>query len=157
MKCQKCGKNEVNFHYSSNINGCVTESHLCSECAATEGYDMDSLFDTGGLFGVSDMFSDFFPIFGRSAFMPAAMQLMSPAVFYPRTARLVARPRTQNYGGSCGCGCGTEGSKPDTDDIKADEAMIKRRELNMELQAAIKSEDFEKAAQLRDQIKGMNT
>ena len=45
MKCQKCGNNEVNFHYTSNINGSVTEAYLCSECAK------DSGFAIGGAFG----------------------------------------------------------------------------------------------------------
>ena len=37
MKCENCGKNEVTFIYQSNINGQVTEKHLCSECAEKLG------------------------------------------------------------------------------------------------------------------------
>lgn len=33
MKCEHCGKNEVTFVYQSNVNGQVTEKHLCGECA----------------------------------------------------------------------------------------------------------------------------
>ena len=38
MKCEHCGKNEVTFVYQSNINGKVTEKHLCGECAEQLGY-----------------------------------------------------------------------------------------------------------------------
>ena len=38
MKCENCGKNEVTFVYQSNINGKVTEKHLCGECARELGY-----------------------------------------------------------------------------------------------------------------------
>ena len=38
MKCEHCGKNEVTFVYQSNINGKVTEKHLCGECARELGY-----------------------------------------------------------------------------------------------------------------------
>ena len=34
MKCDRCGKNEATFHYKTNINGRVTEAHLCPDCAA---------------------------------------------------------------------------------------------------------------------------
>ena len=44
MKCTNCGKNEANYHYTSNINGNVTERHLCAECAAGLGREYD-LFD----------------------------------------------------------------------------------------------------------------
>ena len=39
MKCEKCGKNEATCFYSSNINGKITEKHLCSQCAAEENMD----------------------------------------------------------------------------------------------------------------------
>ena len=32
MKCEHCGKNEATFYYKSNINGNVTEHHLCGDC-----------------------------------------------------------------------------------------------------------------------------
>ena len=38
MKCEHCGKNEVTFVYQSNINGKVSEKHLCGECAEQLGY-----------------------------------------------------------------------------------------------------------------------
>ena len=68
MKCENCGKNEVTFIYQSNINGKVTEKHLCSECAEKLGYTqkiaahnqrMMQNFFGGSLFG-NNFFDDFF-------------------------------------------------------------------------------------------------
>lgn len=38
MKCEHCGKHEATFYYKSNINGRVTEKHLCPACANAQGY-----------------------------------------------------------------------------------------------------------------------
>ena len=37
MKCQHCNNNEATTHIKKNINGNVTEMHLCSECAKELG------------------------------------------------------------------------------------------------------------------------
>ena len=68
MKCENCGKNEVTFVYQSNINGKVTEKHLCSECAEKLGYTQEIAahsqrmmqnFFGNSIFGNS-FFDDFF-------------------------------------------------------------------------------------------------
>ena len=154
MKCQKCGKNEVNFHYSSNVNGRVTEAHLCSHCAQADGYDINSMFGANGLFDFSDIFSDFYPIFG-GGFIPAIAPMPGYGkVAYPRIARIGAFKPAQPS--ECGCGCSADSRPENSSEIKADDDMAKRRELNMQLQAAIKNEEFEKAAEIRDRIKSIN-
>ena len=50
MKCEHCGKNEATFYYKSNINGNVTEHHLCSDCARELGY-ADSMEKSFSSFG----------------------------------------------------------------------------------------------------------
>ncbi|MEW8973727.1 MAG: UvrB/UvrC motif-containing protein [Tissierellaceae bacterium] len=40
MLCESCGKNEANLHYTKVINGKVEEKHLCQECASAN-YDFD--------------------------------------------------------------------------------------------------------------------
>lgn len=37
MKCQHCNHNEATTHIKKNINGNVTEMHLCSDCARELG------------------------------------------------------------------------------------------------------------------------
>lgn len=39
MLCEKCGKMSATTHIRSVINGKVIEKHLCSHCAASEGYN----------------------------------------------------------------------------------------------------------------------
>ena len=53
MRCDRCGKNEATFYYKSNINGKVTQVHLCHQCAEELGYtdSFRSAGMTGGLFG----------------------------------------------------------------------------------------------------------
>ncbi len=67
MKCEKCGKNEANYHFTSNINGVVTESHLCSRCAEKAGLDR-ALFPKA-----EDMFEDMFSGFFGGMFSPRRM------------------------------------------------------------------------------------
>ena len=38
MKCEHCGKNEATFYCKSNVNGKISEVHLCSDCAESLGY-----------------------------------------------------------------------------------------------------------------------
>lgn len=38
MMCEKCGKNPATTHLKTVLNGVVHENHLCSYCAANEGY-----------------------------------------------------------------------------------------------------------------------
>lgn len=59
MKCDKCKKNEANFHKVSNINGKVSEIHLCSECAKQNGdFDFFKEFNNSRNF-LNDFISDF--------------------------------------------------------------------------------------------------
>ena len=64
MKCEKCNKNEATFHSMTNINGKVTEKHLCSDCAKHEK-EFDNLnneflnFEKSTNSFFDDMMSDF--------------------------------------------------------------------------------------------------
>ena len=37
MKCENCGQHEASCHYRVNINGEVSEMHLCPDCAGEQG------------------------------------------------------------------------------------------------------------------------
>ena len=67
MRCYKCGKAEVNFHFTSNINGRRAEMYLCADCAAKSEYRMyqnnkNNPVNNGG-FGLSGNPNGFFPLF----------------------------------------------------------------------------------------------
>ncbi|MBQ6539458.1 MAG: UvrB/UvrC motif-containing protein [Oscillospiraceae bacterium] len=157
MKCEKCGK-EANVYYRSNVNGKVTTMNLCEECAEkvkNEGgfMDMDRMFDN--MFG--NMFSD---VFGGSLFTPITMNPwngfgMMPMFRMPKF-RIMLEPMT---GDEHGAETKAEKKAEVKDDQQIDPEMAKRRELNMlrsQMEEAVKNEEFEKAAELRDKIRSLN-
>ena len=150
MKCENCGKNEVTFVYQSNINGKVTEKHLCSECAENLGYTqkiaahsqrMMQNFFGNSLFG-SSFFDDFFsPV-------PSLMGRMLEDPFddfFTDMPALCAAPVQQE-------------AQKKTDDLVGKEEqsrfayMRKLNALKMEMKKAVHQENFERAAELRDEI-----
>ena len=152
MKCENCGKNEDTFVYQSNINGQVTEKHLCSECAEKLGYTqkiaahsqrMMQNFFGNSLFGNS-FFDDFFSpvptLMGRRNWM-----LEDPFDdFFSEMPALCASPVEQ------------EQQKAD-DLVNREEQsrfayMRQMNALKMEMKKAVHQENFERAAELRDQI-----
>jgi len=157
MKCQNCGKNEVIFHYSSNINGCVTETHLCAQCAAMQGFDFGQMVE-GSLCDAQDLFGSFFPVFGElCGYSPMKMPVIGFGA--PMTFRVQPRVGAGPPAGGhdcpdeTGCECGTQpGHKQDGE---VDKEMKARRELRMQMHKAARNEDFEKAAELRDKLKEM--
>ena len=150
MKCENCGKNEVTFVYQSNINGKVTEKHLCSECAETLGYTqkiaahsqrMMQNFFGNSIFGNS-FFDDFFsPV-------PSLMGRMLEDPFddfFADMPALGAAPAKQ------------EEQKKEDDLVDREEQgrfayLRQMNALKMEMKKAVHQENFERAAELRDEI-----
>ena len=155
MKCQNCGKNEVNFHYTSNVNGTVTQTYLCAECAEKSGFDFEGMFDAGSIFG------EFSPAFGRLSagfpfltgeFFPFTTPMLRLGGVFPALAQ--AYEPAQDA--SCECGCGK--IAPETQSAEVDDEMRKRREVNMireQMRIAAENDDFEKAIELREKIREM--
>lgn len=140
MKCQNCGKNEANFFQRTNINGNVTETHLCAECAEKLGYFnsgafsanslLDSLFEESSAF-TGGFFRPFFtarPRFGGLGAAPASALPDGAVDTKPAEAR----------GGA------------------ADSELSRLRYINIlreQMRAAAATEDFERAMELREEIK----
>lgn len=157
MKCENCGKNEVTFVYQSNINGKVEEKHLCSECAEKLGYTqriaahnqrmMHNFF--GNSFFGGGLLDDFFSP------MPSLMSRMNRFLedpfddFFSDMPALGA-PAQQNQ---------QQEEKKDNLVEKEEQSRFARmRQLNalrMEMKKAVHQENFERAAELRDQIKAL--
>ena len=156
MKCENCGKNEVTFVYQSNINGKVTEKHLCSECAEKLGYTQQIAAHSRSMmqnfFGRSllgnGFFDDFFSpmpsLMGRSGWM-----LEDPFDdFFADMPALGAAPVQQQ-----------EQANQKQDDLVGKEEqsrfayMRQMNALKLEMKKAVHQENFERAAELRDQIR----
>ena len=153
MKCENCGKNEVTFVYQSNINGKVTEKHLCSECAEKLGYTqkiaahnqrMMQNFFGGSLFGNS-FFDDFFSP------MPSLMGRMNRMLEDPFDDFFADMP-------ALGAAPEQEPQRKQDDLVNGEEQsrfahMRQMNALRMEMKKAVHQENFERAAELRDQIR----
>ncbi len=151
MKCENCGKNEVTFVYQSNINGRVTEKCLCAECAEKLGYTgqlaSQSQRMMRGFFGGS-LFDDFF------APMPSLFGRMDRLLedpfddFFSEMPALTTAPQRQEQ----------QEAQKQADLVNSQEQsrFSRIRQLNalrMEMKKAVHQENFERAAELRDQIK----
>ena len=142
----------------SNVNGHVEEKHLCSDCAAKLGYTqrinaggrrMMQDFFGNSLFGNSffdDFFSPMSSLFGRMDRM-----LEDPFDdFFAEMPALSAAPAQQQ-----------ETKQEKKDDLVGQEDQSRfsyLRQLNalkMEMKKAVHQENFERAAELRDQIKSL--
>lgn len=152
MKCEHCGKNEVSFVYRSSINGKTEEHHLCQDCAEQLGYTrklfaqrpasmMESFFGNDGFF--DEFFSPIPSLLGRMDRM-----LESPFDdFFDTMPALSAAPVKE------------EPKEEKRDDLVSHEDQSRfsyLRQLNalkLEQKKAVHAENFERAAELRDEIR----
>ena len=152
MKCSNCGKNEVSFTYTSNINGKVTRHQLCSECAQKLGYaeSMGSMFARTERM-MSRMMDGFF---GRS--------LMPFSAFDLPTTELFSLPESRSEvsdtdGGHAIGNSGVEQEPSGTVAVPgADPEVDRRRKINVlrhRMHEAAAREDYETAAKLRDELR----
>ena len=148
MKCTNCGKNNASYHYRYNLNGKVTEAHLCPECAATVGAEAEAdmtkaMNDAFSEF--DNMFDGFFGgFFGRRGMNPFS-SFGLPGLVMPRLA--FAAPAEK---------AGSAEASPEAKPAAVDAELSKRREINAlreEMRAAAEAEDYEKAAEIRDRLR----
>lgn len=142
MKCENCGRNEANFIYRSNINGRVEEHYLCQACAEKLGYTR-SFFDQRP--SVMDSF------FGNNSFFSSMPSLMGRMLESPFDDFFDEMP-------AIGTVPVQEVQKERKDNLMSCEDQSRfsyLRQMNALKHAqkkAIHEEDFERAAQLRDEI-----
>ena len=163
MKCEMCKKREATVHLTEIINDKVTKLHICEECAREKSEEMHSHF------GLSDLLSglmDFGPAMPEER-VKEDVKLKCPVckmTYYDfqRTGRL-------------GCGkCydifaaklsvllrrihGSEkhiGKMPFKSEGVSKEEKEDLQRFKKELDKLVRSEEFEKAALLRDKIKDL--
>lgn len=142
MKCENCGKNEANFVYRSNINGRTEEHHLCQSCAEKLGYTQ-RFFEQGP--SIMDSF------FGNNGFFGSMPSLMGRMLDSPFDDFFDDMPAI----GSTPVQVIREEKKDDLMSGEEQSRFSYLRQMNALKQAqkkAIHEEDFERAAQLRDEI-----
>ena len=165
MLCQHCKKNEATTHVKTMINGDYAEYRLCPECARELGYDSmfpDFTADFGGLLG---------------SFLSAALPARSGATHCKLCGSTMNDIKKTGKVGCSECydtffselmptirsihgNTGHIGKRPvieyeTIEDEKPQKKGESLDELRAQLKKAIEDENFERAAQLRDQIKEM--
>ena len=142
MRCENCGKNEANFIYRSSINGRTEEHHLCQACAEKLGY-------TRNFFDQRPSLMD--SLFGNSGFFDSMPSLMGRMLENPFDDFFDAMP-------AIGAVPVQEVQKDRKDNLMSCEDQSRfsyLRQMNALKHAqkkAIHEEDFERAAELRDEI-----
>ena len=142
MKCENCGRNEANFVYRSSINGRTEEHHLCQACAEKLGYTR-RFFDQRP--SVMDSF------FGNNSFFSSMPSLMGRMLESPFDDFFDEMP-------AIGAAPVQEVQKERKDNLMSCEDQSRfsyLRQMNALKHAqkkAIHEEDFERAAELRDEI-----
>jgi protein arginine kinase activator len=158
MLCDICGKREATVHLTEIINEQMTKLHLCEECAKQKGAEMEEHF------GLADLL--------------AGLANLDTPVETAKEKKVKCAACGMTYSdfkkiGRLGCGQCYEAFKTylmpllkrihgsdihvgKTPDRKGKVAKTKRvdiEQLKKRLKRAIELEEFEEAAQLRDEIK----
>lgn len=159
MLCNECGKNEANVHMTHIINGKKTETHLCEECAKknqtfNSNFSMENLFSamlnnafnsttylpSKGCLKCGMTYDEFRNIgkFGCSECIDTFKPKLMPVVKNIQGHETHAGKIPKRAGGSYKI-------QKDIENLK------------IQLKSAIESEEYEKAAQLRDKIREMES
>ncbi len=171
MLCQKCKKNEATCHFRQVINGKVSERHLCAECAADapefnggEFADMfnapfESAFGLGGLLGHLLGPSDtgrqrgvrVCPFCGASENDIASNGRVGCAQCYDVFGDMLSPYIRRIHGNTEHTGRVPAGASAEL------AAKRKAEKLHAELQKAVEAQEFERAAELRDELKKLES
>lgn len=165
MKCQKCGANNANTHIKTIVNGEFKEYDLCSECAKQMGYT--------NVFGdIENEFSNFLGSFFGNV-LPARTQAtrcefcgssysdiaksghVGCANCYNIFGEQLLPSIRRIHGNTAHCGKNSGKADKQSDKPKKETKEQKIEKLKSELDKAIKEQNFEHAAELRDKIKEM--
>lgn len=158
MMCDKCGKNPATTHVRTVVNGKVSERNLCSHCAAKEGY---------GSFGKLSFANMLASMFGDSiesgtstkercrccgsSFEDIAQSGRVGCSECYNTFRKELMPSLNRLHGKVQ----HVGKVPEINKFEEQENQMTIEKLKSQLKAAVEAEEYEKAAQLRDEIKSL--
>lgn len=155
MLCQNCKKHTATVHLTDLVQGEKQERHLCEQCASQEGVTVKQHVPINDLLnsflmcqsGVQELAKIRCPHCGLSFVEFRSQGLLGCAndydAFGEALANVIERAqdgRTHHTGKAPGQA------------IVVDPVQQRRLELQRELRTAVEEEDYERAAQLRDQL-----
>ena len=139
MKCTNCGKNNAVYHYHFNLNGETQEAHLCAECAGKLAPEREFAAKSREMFG--DMFDGFdSDLFGGGNMLKSFFGGDPFGDLFGGWSpfALLGAPRI-------------EISFPETGRSRTRQV----NELRAKLENAVKNEEYEQAAKLRDRLRAL--
>jgi protein arginine kinase activator len=164
MYCEDCKNKPATVHLTQVFNGQKTETHLCEECASQKS---GLMFDPANKFSIPNLLGSLF----GSSYSIQGMQPMATQSICPNCGM---RFMDIKQGGKLGC---SECYKTFSRELEAplrrihgnsqhlgkipvrggEKVLIKRQieTLKNQLQEAVRNEEYEKAAGIRDQVKEM--
>lgn len=156
MLCENCGKNTATTHIKRSVNGVFTEKHLCTECAAKLGYSVG--FSDGFAEILSSMFGDTLPEKSagsvkcsccNTAFSDIVKtgKMGCPECYNAFYEQLL--PYLKRIHGNVN----HIGKMPNSSPLAVSNDETRILSLKRELNKLIVAEEFEKAAQIRDEIR----
>jgi protein arginine kinase activator len=164
MRCEHCGEREAAIHLTQIVNGAVTASHLCEACAAAKGVATTA---APGTFPLGDFLATLGKAAGGAGPEPAvaacprcgaALQDFRDTgrlgcaqcweAFAPQLRELLRRLHGSTVHVGEGYAPGA-GAAPLPALAPGERLAVLRRQL----QQAVATEDFERAAELRDRIR----
>ncbi len=169
MLCQKCNHNNATIHFEQNINGKITEMDLCPECAK----EMNIGMDMNLLSGADSLFNNFWGDPGSFFTLPLShIAKQSCPSCHTSLSSLI----NSSFLGCTDCydefgdmieqnlknyqrGTRHTGKRPRSlgaapqQPVKEQAPLSEADKLRAELKQAVKEENYERAAELRDKIK----
>lgn len=168
MLCTKCGRNEATVFYRQNINGHVTESALCEECAGELTNGMKDEINENGFFGM-DLLGSFFGLPQTAAHLAGTPAQTKVCPLCGATYKDIVR---ESKVGCARCydtfrrelastierihGRVTHTGRAPAGYAEENRRQRKLDELKSKMNEAIEKQDFENAAKLRDEIKKLD-
>ena len=163
MLCQNCKVKEANSHIHSVINGIVKDLYLCSDCAAKihgKTFANDGIFDLLSAFLSTEKPKTVDTVkcecCGTTFDMISKSGRVGCGNCYKTFARLLEpalvrlHGRTSHIGKRVNSQMSPEFNEEQNIQTETKEQKIEK--LQLELQTAIKNEEYEKAAVIRDEI-----
>jgi protein arginine kinase activator len=170
MKCDICGKKKATVHLTELVDDQVTELHICEDCAREKSVQMEQQFGLADLLaGLSDFGK---PVTEKQA-PQQVLQCSDCGTTYQefkKHGRLGCSECYKSFESQLGSllkkihGASnhagkkpvtqTQDSRPSVKPVKPPVLLVDDlEELKQRLQQAVLSEDYERAAELRDQIR----
>lgn len=159
MVCQECGKRPATLHFTKIVNGDKNEFHICENCAREKG---EMIPGTSNGFSIHNLLSGLLDFEPLSAAKSQAIRCDNCGLTYSQFSKL----------GRFGCGSCYQSFSVKLDPLfkrvhgnvvhvgkvpKRSGGIIQsKREIDLlkkDMMTCIESEEFEQAAQIRDQIR----